>query len=100
MTRVGQVSSNQIKLLLSAPFYHLSSFHLAINLLSFYVKSRKLENKLGVLRYLMSVALSVVGTSVAYIVIGSLWKSRASNSLCSWIVWSSFCPQGDHSQEL
>jgi len=72
MTRVSQMSTNQMKPLLSAPFYHLSSFHLAINLLSFYVKSRKLENKLGFLRYLISVALSVVGTSIAYIVIGRL----------------------------
>jgi len=73
MTQVDQISTNQIKTIFSASLHHLSVFHLAINLASFCVKSRKLEHKLGVLRYVGVVVLSVVVTSAVYIFCGRLW---------------------------
>ena len=72
-TRLNRLPTSQIKAMFVAPFHHLSVFHLAINLFSFCMKSRKLETKLGFLRYLAAVVLSIFGTSVAYICLGRLW---------------------------
>ena len=69
-----------------APLYHLSSFHLGLNLVSFVIKAVNLEKRFfnrfqflcsilcffrfGFLRFLGIVILSVLGTSVTYILLG------------------------------
>eukprot|EP00092_Neocalanus_flemingeri_P001620 GFUD01001727.1.p1 GENE.GFUD01001727.1~~GFUD01001727.1.p1 ORF type:complete len:545 (+),score=93.94 GFUD01001727.1:155-1789(+) len=75
-----RVSTSQIQSMFAAPFHHLSVFHLVINLFSFWMKSRKLETKLGVLRYSAAVILSVLGTSIAYISLGRLWMEWSGST--------------------
>lgn len=80
ITQINRISTSQVKSMFIAPFHHLSVFHLVLNLLSFCVKSRKLEEKFGSIRYLMNVVLSVVMTSVIYMVGGRLWMECSGSS--------------------
>jgi hypothetical protein len=83
-----------------APLYHLSSFHLGLNLLSFIIKAINLEKKFvslfstvsncfsfllfyrfGFLRFIGIVILSVLGTSITYILLGR-WVKTASKCTC------------------
>ena len=85
----------QVQSLLVAPLYHLSSFHLGLNLVSFIIKAVNLEKRLvflfstvsnafarscalfrfGFLRFLGIVVLSLLGTSVTYILLGRCVES-------------------------
>jgi len=57
---------------MGSPFHHQSIIHLSINLLSFYMKGRTLEPKLGVIKYVKTVILSVIGTCIMHVILRSL----------------------------
>jgi len=66
------ININSMKTMLLSPFHHQSIIHLSINLLSFYMKGRTLEPKLGVVKYVKTVILSVIGTCVMHVLLMSL----------------------------
>ena len=58
--------------MLLSPFHHQSIIHLSINLLSFYMKGRTLEPKLGFVKYVKTVILSVIATCIMHVLLMSL----------------------------
>lgn len=75
-----RLSALQVKSMLSAPLYHMSNYHLVFNLISFLVKGRKLEQKLGVFRFLLLVAECVLFTSLVYIIMARSWFEFSGDS--------------------
>lgn len=64
-------SSEWIRLI-SAPLEHQSNLHFMICLASFFIKGYQLEKRRGVFRYLVTVIMSIIGTSVVYVIVSRL----------------------------
>jgi len=79
-TAFKKLSTIQIKSMLSAPLHHMGTYHLIFNLISFFVKGRTLERKLGPVRFLFLVAESVIGTSLVYVLVSRAWLEFSGDS--------------------
>lgn len=62
----NNISLNSLKTLFLSPLHHLSIVHLAINLMSLYMKGRVLEPKLGKLKFLKALLLSLFGSVTSH----------------------------------
>ena len=75
-----QVDSNNllnwktVHLILLSPFYHQSVAHLSINLISFYMKGRNLETKLGHFKFLRLSLSSVLVTCLSHVLLTSVTR--------------------------
>ena len=69
MSWTAGVSLEEAKYLLVIPFHHLGVVHLAINLLSFYVKGRRLELQFGVYKLVVLVASCILSTSFIHCIL-------------------------------
>ena len=65
----NNISLASVKTLLLSPLHHLSVVHLAINLVSLYMKGRSLEPRIGRVRFLKTLMLSLVGSVVSHTVL-------------------------------
>ena len=63
-----------VQLILLSPFYHQSFAHLLINLISFYMKGRKLENKLGHMKFLRLSLTSVLCTCLSHVLLTAVTR--------------------------
>ena len=81
------IDSNYINLptvqtIFLSPLHHLSIIHLVINLISLYMKGRTLEPRLGSLRFLGTVSVSLVSSVITHLVL-SLVTRQAYPDLSS-----------------
>ena len=75
MSWTAGVSLEEAKYLLVIPFHHLGVVHLAINLLSFYVKGRRLELQFGVYKLVVLVASCILSTSFIHCILNREGRS-------------------------
>ena len=70
----SSISLDSLKTLATSPLRHQSLVHLAINLVSLYMKGRTLEPRLGGLRYLRTVVTALAATCASHVVLTAVTR--------------------------